>query len=134
MNNTKAARPVQTLWHGNVKVSIWANQTQNGEMYSATYARIYTDKTGKLREAYSFSGIENLRVRALADQADFVINSLQQEFNRKNRAQEPPQAPQQAELPAVNDEQAASHAQQTSPQATTQSQASSPYSQYNHTG
>jgi len=131
MNTSKAARPVQTLWHGNVKVSIWANQTQNGAMYSATYARIYTDKMGKLRESYSFSGVENLRVRALADQADFVINSLQQEFNRKNRAQEP--SPQQAELSAVN-EQAATQPQQAASQSGGQAQPPSQYSQYNHSG
>ncbi|MEM9494975.1 MAG: hypothetical protein AAGA09_03145 [Pseudomonadota bacterium] len=79
-------KPVRTLWRGNVKANIWENKTQNGAIFSANYARIYTDKHGKIREAYTFSGDENLRLEAVARQAGDLCQALQQEFNAQNNA------------------------------------------------
>jgi len=80
-------KPVRTLWHGNVKANIWLNPTQNGVIYSVNYARIYTDKHGKLREAYTFSDIENLRLKELAREAGDALKKLKQEYNARSKAQ-----------------------------------------------
>lgn len=92
----KKNKPVRVLWHGNVKANIWANQTQNGEMYSVNYARIYTDKHGKAQEAYTFTDIENLRVEALAREANNLCNTLRQEYNARSKASESEAEPSQA--------------------------------------
>ena len=85
MQNNK---PVRVLWDGNIKASIFANQVQNGPVYSATYARIYNDASGAVKEAYSFSGAENLRVAELARQVHHVSNELRREFNNQRRNQQ----------------------------------------------
>jgi len=101
-------KPVRTLWHGNVKVSIWLNPTQNGAIYSISCARIYTDKHGKIRDAYTFSDVESLRLHALLPEADTVLRQLKQEYNSRSKGQAhqpvmqeatPQQAMQQAASP-----------------------------------
>lgn len=93
----KKNKPVRVLWHGNVKANIWANPTQNGEMYTVNYARIYTDKQGKLREAYTFTDVENLRLEALVREANGVCNDLRREYNTRSRASDV--TPPEPELP-----------------------------------
>lgn len=88
----KKNKPIRVLWHGNVKANIWANQTQNGEMYTVNYARIYTDKKGEVREAYTFTDLENLRLEALAREANNLCNHLRQEYNARSRADAPEQS------------------------------------------
>ena len=82
MQNNK---PVRVLWDGNIKAAIFANQGQNGPIYSASYARLYNDDSGAIKEAYSFSGAENLRVAELARQVHHVSNELRREFNKQQR-------------------------------------------------
>ena len=91
-------KPVRTLWHGNVKANIWENLTQNGVLFSVNYARIYKDKHGKIREAYTFSDVENLRLEALARQASDLCNKFKQEYNAKSKAQSQQVDPQQLAL------------------------------------
>ena len=98
----KKNKPVRVLWHGNVKANIWANHTQNGEMYTVNYARIYTDKQGKLREAYTFTDVENLRLEALVREANGVCNDLRREHTERSRAEpEDPQLPYSSPQPAA---------------------------------
>ena len=82
----KKNKPIRVLWHGNVKANIWVNPTETGEMYSVNYARICTDKHGDPQEAYSFSDVENLRLEALAREANTVCNELRREYNARSRA------------------------------------------------
>lgn len=84
----KKNKPIRTLWHGNVKANIWANATQSGEMYTVNYARIYTDKHGQVQEAYTFTDIENLRLEALAREANNLCNQLRQEYNARSRSED----------------------------------------------
>lgn len=84
----KKNKPIRTLWHGNVKANIWANPTQNGEMYTVNYARIYTDKHGQVQEAFTFTDIENLRLEALVREANSICNQLRQEYNARSRAED----------------------------------------------
>ena len=95
----KKQKPIRVLWHGNVKANIWANQTQNGEIYSVNYARIYTDKHGKVQEAYTFTDVENLRLEALAREANSVCNQLRQDYNARarNRTEQRPETQRQSE-------------------------------------
>jgi len=85
-------KPARVLWDGNIKAAIFANQGQNGPIYNTAYARIYTDKQGSVKEAYSFSGSENLRIAELARQAYQICNALRQEFNSRNLEPSPQSA------------------------------------------
>ncbi|MEO1242785.1 MAG: hypothetical protein AAFX54_12825 [Pseudomonadota bacterium] len=76
-------KPVKVLWDGNIKAAIFANQGQNGPVFNTAYARIYTDGNGQTKEAYSFSGVENLRIAELARKAHDTTNDLRKNYNQR---------------------------------------------------
>ena len=76
-------KPVREHWDGNIKAAIFANQGQNGPVFNTTYSRIYTDAEGKTKAAYSFSGVENLRVAELARKAHNTTNELRKAYNER---------------------------------------------------
>lgn len=82
-------KPVKVLWDGNIKAAIFANQGQNGPVFNTAYARIYTDNAGQTKEAYSFSGVENLRVAELARKAHDTTNELRRNYNQRASQQAP---------------------------------------------
>lgn len=59
-------RPIQTLRDGNISASIWRNAGQNGDFFSVTFERVYTDENGKPRNSSSYSGTELLKLSNLA--------------------------------------------------------------------
>lgn len=67
MDNNNPPRDV--LRDGNLKASLWRNESDKGPFYSATLTRTYKDQDGELRDAHSFSGGELLRVSELARKA-----------------------------------------------------------------
>ncbi len=77
-------KPVKVLWDGNIKAAIFDNSGPKGPSFGTSYARVYTDpKTGQAKEAYSFSGIENLRVSELGRRAHHVTNQLRADYNAR---------------------------------------------------
>lgn len=97
-------KPVRVLWDGNIKASIFDNSGPKGPSFGASYARIYTDpKTGQTKEAYSFSGVENLRVSELGRRVHHVSNQLRAEYNTRAAGSTQPQA--QASRPQRQPEQ-----------------------------
>ncbi|MCP1469476.1 hypothetical protein J3E64_001151 [Sphingobium sp. OAS761] len=77
--------PRETLRDGNLKSSIWRNESENGAYYSATLSRTYKDKDGELRDTHSFSGPDLLRVSELARKS----YERTQELRREERGQGP---------------------------------------------
>jgi hypothetical protein len=72
--------PRDVLRDGNLKASIWRNESEKGPFYSAKLARTYTDQAGEPRDAYSFAGNELLRVSELARKAYERTQELRHEF------------------------------------------------------
>ena len=53
MANTK--KPANTFRSGNVKVTLWQNESAKGPFYSATFTRPYRDRDGTWHNAPSFA-------------------------------------------------------------------------------
>ena len=77
MENNNPPRDV--LRDGNLKASLWRNESEKGPFYSATLTRTYKDQDGELRDAHSFSGGELLRVSELARKAYDRTRQLRRE-------------------------------------------------------
>lgn len=56
---TTTKKPANTLRSGNVKATLWQNESEKGPFYSATFARPYKDKDGNWHNAPSF-GLRDL--------------------------------------------------------------------------
>lgn len=66
----RAARPAATFKLGGVEVSVWRNQTQNGEMFNTTIRNSYKDEaSGEWKETTSFSPTDLAVVSQLTSQA-----------------------------------------------------------------
>lgn len=101
-------RPAKVLWDGNIKASIFANTGPKGTTFATSYARIYTDpKSGQVKEAYSFSGAENLRISELARRAHHATNSLRADYNARASQESQVQSPQYQTSPRRQPAQAA---------------------------
>ena len=72
MTTTKKAEnkpPVERIRVGAVTASIWENQTEKGNRYSATYEQRYKDSKGKWQSSHSFSAASSLFLAKAADLA-----------------------------------------------------------------
>lgn len=67
--DTKPKQPEATLRDGDIKASIWRNESKDGAYHSTSFARTYTDKDGNPRDAQSFSGTDLLKLSELSRQA-----------------------------------------------------------------
>ncbi len=47
-------QPVQKFREGAVQVAVWQNESRNGDFYSLTFQRSYTDAEGAWHNATSF--------------------------------------------------------------------------------
>lgn len=66
MGNTP---PAETLRDGNLKATIWENETDKGRYFSTKLSRSYKDDQGEYKETQSFFPSDLLRVSELARQA-----------------------------------------------------------------
>lgn len=82
-------KPADVLRDGNLKATLWANNGENGTYITATFAKTYTDKSGKPRDTSSFSGAEMLRVAELARGAYHKSNVLRAQFNANQQGKRP---------------------------------------------
>jgi hypothetical protein len=71
------ARPVKSLRQGGVKVDVWCNAGQNGDMYNTTISNSYKDDaTGEWKDTKSFSSTDLAVVSQLSSQAFQAITEL----------------------------------------------------------
>lgn len=90
--------PEVTLRDGNIKASIWRNESDGGPFRSVTFARTYEDRDGNPRDAHSFSGTDVLKVSELARQSYNKSRILDRDERRaafKDQRQESNHAPRQ---------------------------------------
>lgn len=73
-------QPVETFRDGSLKATIWQNQGENGPYFTTTLAKTYEDRDGKLRDTFSFTGSELLRVAELARTAYAHSTALRREL------------------------------------------------------
>jgi hypothetical protein len=74
---SRSARPVATFKQGSVEVSVWKNQTQNGDMYNTTIRNSYKDDaSGDWKETTSFSPTDLAVLAQLSGQAFQAIGEL----------------------------------------------------------
>ena len=110
--------PASILKDGNLKASIWENNGQKGIYYTTTFAKVYEDKNGKLRDTNVFNNSDLLKVSELARQAYGRTNDLRQEHLQSLEAEQTPEraeetspAPIQEETPAPQEEQSQTSAE-----------------------
>lgn len=74
-NETQTDKPVKTFNDGWLKVSIWKNEGEKGQFYTAIPTRTYKDKsTDKLVNGNSYTGAELLRLARLLTKAhDHIV-------------------------------------------------------------
>ena len=70
-------RPVKSIRQGGVKVDVWRNAGQNGDMYNTTIGNSYKDDaTGEWKDTKSFSPTDLAVVSQLSSQAFQAITEL----------------------------------------------------------
>ncbi len=47
-------QPVDRVWDGNLKASIWENEGEKGKFYATSFARTYKDANGDYRDSNWF--------------------------------------------------------------------------------
>lgn len=91
-HETHANVPVDRLYDGNLKASIWKNRSESGKaFYSAEFARTYKDEEGHLRDAHSFAGTDFLKLSELARKTYERTAELRREDFERARQDQTPQ-------------------------------------------
>ncbi|WP_447602909.1 hypothetical protein [Nitrospira sp. Nam80] len=57
--NKQSKQPANTLRFGNVKATIWQNQSEKGPFFATTFSRPFKDRSGAWRNGTSF-GLSDL--------------------------------------------------------------------------
>jgi hypothetical protein len=81
LGSASAARPVATYKIGGVEVSVWRNQTQNGDMYNTTIRNSYKD------EASGGGRKPRVSVRDLAVGSQLTSRAFQEIVQLKSQSQ-----------------------------------------------
>lgn len=81
-------RPAETLRDGNVKATIWRNQSEKGIFYNTKFSRSYQDQEGKYHESEHFQGTDMLKVGRLANCAYDKEQELRQVDRAKTQNQD----------------------------------------------
>ena len=80
--------PTSILKDGNLKASIWENVGQKGTYFTTTFAKVYEDRDGNLRDTSVFNNSDLLKVSELARQAYSRTNELRQEHLQSREAEQ----------------------------------------------
>lgn len=73
-------KPEFTIRDGAIKATVWRNQGEKGDFFTASFSRTYRDEeTGQLRDANTFTGSDLLKVSTLAQEAYQQARALRQE-------------------------------------------------------
>lgn len=97
-------RPAETLRDGNVKATIWRNQSEKGIYYNTKFSRSYQDQEGKYHESEHFQGTDVLKIGRLAERA----YDKEQELRQIDRAQAQSKTHASAEEAYIKERQAPS--------------------------
>src|SRR3546814_15532896 len=83
MNEANQGNPPRdVLRDGNLKASVWRNESEKGPFYSVNLSRVYRDDQGDLRASQSFACGTLLRVSELARKTYDRTQELRREERR----------------------------------------------------
>ena len=88
-------RPEDVLRDGNLKASIWRNQSERGDFFAVTFARTYKDAEGNIHDSQSFVDADILKVSELARKTYDRTNKIRRE-EFKSRRKEESRAPERS--------------------------------------
>jgi len=84
--HTGSARPVKSFRQGGVKVDVWRNPGQNGDMFNTTISNSYKDDaSAEWKETKSFSPTDRAVVSQLSSQAFQAIGELKAQDRGRQR-------------------------------------------------
>ena len=88
-DRTAPNQPVDVLRDGNLKASIWRNETDKGPFFATSFARTYRDAEGNARDTHSFVGSDLLKLSELARAAYTRTGELRRDEKRSRDDNEP---------------------------------------------
>lgn len=80
-NPDNKPRP-KNIRDGDIKASIWRNESDKGVFHTVSLARTYEDKEGNLRDTNNYRGADLLRVAEVARQAYTRSRAMDREERR----------------------------------------------------
>ncbi len=86
-------QPVDKIYDGNLKATIWRNEGEKGPFYTTEFTRTYKDADGNVRDAHSFIGSDQLKLAELARKSYERTTELRREEFHQNRQNREPDRP-----------------------------------------
>lgn len=81
-------RPEDVLRDGNLKASIWRNESERGDFFATTFARTHKDDEGNIRDSHSFVGADLLKLSELARKTYDRTNEIRRKEFKSRRKEE----------------------------------------------
>lgn len=81
-------RPEDVLRDGNIKASIWRNESERGDFFATTFARTHKDDEGNVRDSHNFVGADLLKLSELARKTYDRTNEIRREEFKSRRKEE----------------------------------------------
>ena len=75
-------KPAHVERDGQLKATIWANQSEKGVYFTINLAKTFTDIQGAVRDTQSFNSAELLRVAELARKTYGIAGELKAQYKR----------------------------------------------------
>ena len=86
---TKATKqPTSKIVIGNVRSTIWANESEKGTFYSFTIERSYRTKDGEWKSTNSYSGVDLDSLKRCLELTEARLNTLNTKGPREDRDEE----------------------------------------------
>jgi len=92
-------QPASVIRDGNLKATLWSNQSDKGVYVSTTFAKTYEGRDGQVKDTSSFSGTDLLRISELAKKAYALGNRIRREENEAPQSNGKTDAPQKGRVP-----------------------------------
>jgi len=92
-------QPASVIRDGNLKATLWSNQSDKGVYVSTTFAKTYEGRDGQVKDTSSFSGTDLLRISELAKKAYALGNRIRREENESSQANGRADAPKKDKVP-----------------------------------
>lgn len=83
----KANKPVEVLRDGALKSAIFKNEREGRTHFAIETGRIYTDKSGNIKETKSFNEREALRMSRLIEKSYDRVNEFKAQMKEQARSE-----------------------------------------------
>lgn len=88
--------PADVIRDGNLKATIWRNETESGPFYATSFVRTFRDSEGQFHDTNSFVAADLLRLSELARKTYERTSELRREDRQQARQQQPDAGPEQS--------------------------------------